>query len=230
MGGEGVERGRSSVLISHIISPANGFSCKGRGMCPSGSIAFIHRFGSTLNAHLHFHCIVIDSVFEPAAGGSSFMPPAASMPPPSPRSRREVRRRLLRGFVRRGLLPADRAGRERLLRYSRPATVRPGPAAPARSPAPALPERQARSERQRCAAPDAAAAARTPRRTRPAAADPPPPLLRRARAQLTAARRGAAAQAGGGAAGDAAGHRGVGAALPSGARARAGMPGLAPGS
>jgi DNA-directed RNA polymerase subunit RPC12/RpoP len=27
-----------------------------------GAVAFIHRFGSTLNAHLHFHCVVIDGV------------------------------------------------------------------------------------------------------------------------------------------------------------------------
>ena len=31
-----------------------------------GAVAFIHRFGSSLNAHLHFHCVVIDGVFEPA--------------------------------------------------------------------------------------------------------------------------------------------------------------------
>ena len=27
-----------------------------------GAVAFIHRFGSTLNPHLHFHCVVIDGV------------------------------------------------------------------------------------------------------------------------------------------------------------------------
>lgn len=38
-----------------------------------GAVAFIHRFGSTLNAHLHFHCVVIDGVFESAlAGGVIF--------------------------------------------------------------------------------------------------------------------------------------------------------------
>lgn len=31
-----------------------------------GAVAPIHRFGSRLNAHLHFHCVVIDGVFEPA--------------------------------------------------------------------------------------------------------------------------------------------------------------------
>ena len=33
----------------------------------SGAVAFIHRFGSSLNEHIHFHCCVIDGVFEPAA-------------------------------------------------------------------------------------------------------------------------------------------------------------------
>ncbi len=32
-----------------------------------GAVAFIDRFGSTLNPHLHFHCVVIDGVFEPAS-------------------------------------------------------------------------------------------------------------------------------------------------------------------
>jgi Putative transposase len=32
-----------------------------------GAVAFIHRFGSSLNARLHFHCIVIDGVFDSAA-------------------------------------------------------------------------------------------------------------------------------------------------------------------
>ena len=31
-----------------------------------GAIAFIHRFGSTLNAHLHSRCVIIGGVFEPA--------------------------------------------------------------------------------------------------------------------------------------------------------------------
>jgi hypothetical protein len=32
-----------------------------------GAVAFIHRFASTLNPHLHFHCVVIDGVFDAAA-------------------------------------------------------------------------------------------------------------------------------------------------------------------
>ena len=31
-----------------------------------GAVAFIHRFGSSLNEHVYFHCCVIDGVLEPA--------------------------------------------------------------------------------------------------------------------------------------------------------------------
>jgi hypothetical protein len=34
-----------------------------------GAVAFIHRFGSSLNAHLHFHGVVIDGVFDATATG-----------------------------------------------------------------------------------------------------------------------------------------------------------------
>jgi hypothetical protein len=29
-----------------------------------GAVAFIHRFGSTLNEHVHFHVCVVDGVFK----------------------------------------------------------------------------------------------------------------------------------------------------------------------
>ncbi len=34
-----------------------------------GAVSLPHRFGSALNAHLHFHCAVIDGVFQPDAEG-----------------------------------------------------------------------------------------------------------------------------------------------------------------
>ena len=109
-----------------------------------GAVAFIHRFGSTLNPHLHFHCVVIDGVFEPAPAGLVVFRPATGVDANAiAQVQACVRRRLLRTFVRRGLLPgdaaqamaqwehgggfsvdgsvrieaADLAGRERLLRY-----------------------------------------------------------------------------------------------------------------
>jgi hypothetical protein len=109
-----------------------------------GAVAFIHRFGSSLNAHLHFHCVVIDGVFDAAATGGGVFTAATGVDANAIADvQAGVRRRLLRVFVRRSLLPrddaramgqwhhgggfsvdgsvrieaADRAGRERLLRY-----------------------------------------------------------------------------------------------------------------
>jgi Putative transposase len=46
-----------------------------------GAVAFIHRFGSTLNPQLHFHCVVIDGVFESdPAGGVIFRLAADGVP------------------------------------------------------------------------------------------------------------------------------------------------------
>jgi len=53
-----------------------------RAHCPSagpqarvGAVAFIHRFGSSLNLHTHFHVCVIDGIFEPdASHGVCFTP------------------------------------------------------------------------------------------------------------------------------------------------------------
>jgi len=109
-----------------------------------GAVAFIHRFGSALNPHLHFHCVVIDGVFDSATTGGVIFRAATELDANAIADvQAGVRRRLLRVFVRRGLLPsddaramgqwahgggfcvddsvrieaADRAGRERLLRY-----------------------------------------------------------------------------------------------------------------
>ncbi len=117
----------------------------------SGAVAFIHRFGSSLNEHVHFHCCVIDGVFEPAAAtgntdaapGVVFHAAAGLDAAAIAAVRAQVRRRVLRTFVRRGLIGKcdaeemaawdhgggfsvdaavriegnDRAGLERLLRY-----------------------------------------------------------------------------------------------------------------
>ena len=75
-----------------------------------GAVAFIHRFGSSLNAHLHFHCVVIDGVFAAAATGGIIFTAATGLDATAiAHVQAQVRRRLLRGFVRRGLLPADDA-------------------------------------------------------------------------------------------------------------------------
>jgi hypothetical protein len=95
-------RAVESCLRAH--SPGSG------SVARLGAVAFIHRFGSTLNAHLHFHCVVIDGVFDAAAAGGVIFHAAARLDATAiGEVQAQVRRRLLRLFVRRGLLPADDA-------------------------------------------------------------------------------------------------------------------------
>ncbi len=75
-----------------------------------GAVIFIHRFGALLNAHLHFHCIVIDGVFEAdAQDGVAFHPASGVDAPALAAVQAAVRKRLLRAVERRGLLSADDA-------------------------------------------------------------------------------------------------------------------------
>ena len=80
-----------------------------------GAVVFIHRFGALLNTHLHFHCVVVDGVFEAmtegngldhAEGGVSFHPAADLDASAIGEVQAAVRRRLLRSAQRRGLLSA----------------------------------------------------------------------------------------------------------------------------
>jgi hypothetical protein len=171
-----------------------------------GAVAFIHRFGSSLNAHLHFHCVLIDGVFESAPTGEIMFTAATWLDANAIADvQARVRRRLLSVVVRRGRPPGDdaramgrwqhggggsvngsvrieatdRAGRARAATaLLRPATVCPGPAARARSRTLARCGHQARSRRERFAAPDSAGAALPACRPGAAAAPPLPTLLR----------------------------------------------------
>ncbi len=74
-------------------------------------MSFAHRFGSALNEHLHFHCCVIDGVFEPAPEGEeavrfheAFLSQAAIQA-----VQVRVRSRVLRWFAARGYLDKDDA-------------------------------------------------------------------------------------------------------------------------
>ncbi|MCP5004317.1 MAG: IS91 family transposase, partial [Planctomycetes bacterium] len=108
-------------------------------------VSFVHRFGSALNEHLHFHCCVIDGVFEPEQGGEEAVRfrEAVLTDADVQWVQARVRQRVLRWFVRQGYLDKDdakdmaewsngggfsvdasvrieaddRAGLERLLRY-----------------------------------------------------------------------------------------------------------------
>jgi len=106
-----------------------------------GAVAFIHRFGSSMNGHVHFHVCVVDAVFEEVPG-IIFHPASAIDATAVALVQTELRRRILLAFVGRGLLESfeakemlgyrhsgfsvdagvcieanDRAGLERLLRY-----------------------------------------------------------------------------------------------------------------
>jgi hypothetical protein len=109
-----------------------------------GAVAFIHRFGSSLNEHVHFHCCIVDGVFESADAADAVFHAATGLDAGAVADVQAlVRRRILRAFVSRGLIDkgdgeemggwehgggfsvdasvriegTDRAGLERLLRY-----------------------------------------------------------------------------------------------------------------
>jgi Putative transposase len=82
-----------------------------------GAIAFIHRFGSSLNEHVHFHVCAVDGVFEEVAGQGNadadeqacspdviFHPATGLDAPAVGQVQATLRRRILRAFVGRGLL------------------------------------------------------------------------------------------------------------------------------
>ena len=95
-------RAVESCLRAH--SPGSGPAAR------LGAVAFIHRFGSSLNAHLHFRCVVIDGVFAATPTGGVVFHAATGLDATAiTHVQTQLRRRLLRGFVRRGLLPTDDA-------------------------------------------------------------------------------------------------------------------------
>jgi hypothetical protein len=86
-----------------------------------GAIAFIHRFGSSLNGHVYFHMCALDGVFEEVAGqgdadacadaDAQSSPPCIFFHPASAidetavaQVQTDLRRRILRAFAGRGLL------------------------------------------------------------------------------------------------------------------------------
>ena len=74
-----------------------------------GAVAFIHRFGSSLNEHVHFHVCVVDGVFEAVAGSVIFHPTTGIDDTVVAQAQATLRRRILRAFVGRGLLESFEA-------------------------------------------------------------------------------------------------------------------------
>ena len=80
-----------------------------------GGISFLHRFGSTLNHHVHLHACVTDGVFVPAAADAGYDAPPAFLPA-RPITHvhlaaltERVRRRVIRWFRMQRLLDAAAA-------------------------------------------------------------------------------------------------------------------------
>jgi hypothetical protein len=139
------------VIAQSLQSNCPGAAHVDRAALHIGAVAFIHRFGSSLNGHVHFHVCVVDGVFEEVAGdtdaqssspGIVFHPASAIDEAAVAQVQTDLRRRILRAFVGRGLLEScdakdmlayqhsgfsvdagvcieadDRAALERLLRY-----------------------------------------------------------------------------------------------------------------
>jgi hypothetical protein len=130
------------IFLAEVEAALKGCSPDAPNDVRCGAVSFVHRFGSALNAHLHFHCCVIDGVFSAADDGVRFHP-AFVTDAALARVQQQNRRRVLKLFQRRELLPPeavetmqawehdggfslnaevwvpawDRAGLERLIRY-----------------------------------------------------------------------------------------------------------------
>ena len=96
-----------------------------RGHCPeagakarTGAVAFPHRFGTSLNGHFHFHACVIDGVYEAEAEDVRFHEAVELSEAAIGRVQERVRRRVLKAFVRWGLLESE--VRDEMLEWARP--------------------------------------------------------------------------------------------------------------
>jgi len=59
------------VVEAHLRRSSPGASARAR----FGAVSFVHRFGASLNRHLHYHCCILDGVFEPRATGGDPVSP-----------------------------------------------------------------------------------------------------------------------------------------------------------
>jgi len=96
------------VIKAHLIQ-GSGAGAHAR----FGAVSFIHRFGASLNRHVHYHCCVIDGVFEPLEEADDglqsvrFCPAAELTPQAVAAITEQLRIRVLRWFARSGLIERD---------------------------------------------------------------------------------------------------------------------------
>ena len=73
-----------------------------------GAVAFVHRFGSYLNSHVHFHVLVTDGVFSAGDDGEAIFHPALDLEPKDLEAvQAKMRHRGLRWLHRHGHLDDD---------------------------------------------------------------------------------------------------------------------------
>ena len=73
-------------------------------------MAFVHHFGSALNGHIHYHCLVTDGVFSKGDAGEVLFYEATKLDTPDIEAVQEkTRRRVLRYLERHGYLDPEAA-------------------------------------------------------------------------------------------------------------------------
>jgi hypothetical protein len=93
---------RSSLRATSPGAPASVAECQ------IGAVSFLHRFGSSLNAHFHYHVVVLDGVFsETDEGGVEFHEASKLEPRHWQELQRTVQKRVLRYFRRHDLVDAS---------------------------------------------------------------------------------------------------------------------------
>ena len=118
------------VIAQSLQSNSPGAAQVDKAALHIGAVAFIHRFGSSLNQHVHFHVCVVDGVFEQVAGegdadtdadvqasppGVVFHPATSIDADDVAQVQATLRKRILRAFVVRGLL--ERSDAKDMLGY-----------------------------------------------------------------------------------------------------------------
>lgn len=99
-----------SVFLRALRTALNRASPGAPGTSDFAALSFPQRFGSSLNAHFHFHVLALDGVFreEPEDSGEIVFHEATLLTPEHwHKVERTVQRRVLRLFKRRGFLEAD---------------------------------------------------------------------------------------------------------------------------
>ena len=74
-----------------------------------GGVTYIHRFGASLNAHIHYHSCIVDGLFAETEKGMRFYQTADLSDEVIHQAQEQIRKRILRLFVRRELLTPEAA-------------------------------------------------------------------------------------------------------------------------